>query len=220
MSLQDLGSINFLEVPTVNGDNVIATQNNSIPYFSSGLLSALPTTGNVGRLYLATDAQQIYRDNGTTWDIIMYGGAPVVRQVLSGAIPNGFTNTIIPQDNTSPLISEGTQIWSQAFTPSYTGSKVQISMTAQADSTTATRTIIASIFRNSVNLGVGSVSIITASRPQQLALNVTDVSVSTTPVTYTCRVGISSAGTWFINQNSNPLYNGLLTKNAYFIQET
>jgi hypothetical protein len=58
----------------------------------------------------------------------MYGSVPALRQFLSGVIAANTAATTIPQDNTSPLDTEGTLIWSQAFTPSYTGSKVNISM--------------------------------------------------------------------------------------------
>jgi hypothetical protein len=219
MPLQDLGTINFLEAPTVNNDKVITTLNNSIPYFSSGLFSALPATGNAGRLYLTTDTQRIYRDNGTTWDVLMYGSAPIVRQFLYGVIAANTAATIIPQDNTSPLDTEGTLIWSQAFTPSYVGSKVNISMSPLVDCGTNNRMIIASIFRGSVNLGVGVATIVTNARPTPLSMNITDISPSTTPTTYTCRVGVSSAATWYINRNAAALYNGLLATNTYAIQE-
>jgi len=219
MPLQELGTINFLEAPTVNSDKVITTLNNSIPYFSSGLLSALPAAGNVGRLYLTTDTQRIYRDNGASWDILLYGSLPVVRQIISNSIAATSNTTIIPQDNTAPLNTEGTQIWSQSFTPSYSGSKVAIDMTIGADSGTNNRMIIASIFRDAVNLGVGVVSIATAARPQVLALRVVDTSVSTTAVTYSCRVGVSSAATWYVNSNATAFYAGLLAKHAFSILE-
>jgi hypothetical protein len=220
MPLQDLGSINFLEAPTVNSDQVITTLNNSIPYFSSGLFSALPTAGNVGRLYLTTDTQRLYRDNGTSWDILMYGSIPLIRQVLGAAIPANTGTTIIPQDNTAPTITEGTQIWTQAFTPSYTGSSVNINMTLDVNSGTNNRMIIASIFRGNTNIGVANVSIATAARPQILTMNIIDTSISTAAVTYSCRVGISSAATWYVNSNSTSFYAGLLTKHSYSIMES
>lgn len=35
-----------------------------------GLLSARPAAGTVGELYFATDEGKLYRDNGTTWDLV------------------------------------------------------------------------------------------------------------------------------------------------------
>lgn len=220
MPLQDLGSINFLEAPTVNSNSVIATLNNSVPYFSSGLFSALPAAGNTGRLYLATDTQRLYRDDGVSWDIILNGGPQLIRQLLGAAIPANTGTTIIPQDNTAPTNTEGTQIWTQAFTPSYTGSSVRINMTLHVDSGTNNRMIIASIFRGNTNIGVATASIATASRPQTLAMNIIDTSVSTAAVTYSCRVGVSSAATWYVNSDPTAFYAGLLAKHSYSIMES
>lgn len=219
MPTQVLGSHNFLEAPTINNDPVISTMGGSIPSFSSGLLSSRPTPGTLGRLYLAIDNSIIYRDNGTSWDAEINGTGSLTKQFIFGAIPGISGTTIIPQDNTAPLNTEGTQIWTQSFTPSYVGSKVQIQFTAQADSGTNNRMVIASVFRDTVNIGVGVVTITTAARPQMVALNVVDTSVSTTPVTYSCRVGISSAATWYINSNAAAFYAGLIAKNSFTIKE-
>lgn len=42
----------------------------------SGLFASLPTAGNAGLLYFATDAGIILRDNGTSWDIADGSGQP------------------------------------------------------------------------------------------------------------------------------------------------
>jgi hypothetical protein len=37
---------------------------------TSGAFSALPAAGNTGKLYYATDAGVVLRDNGTSWDVV------------------------------------------------------------------------------------------------------------------------------------------------------
>jgi hypothetical protein len=219
MPTQVLGSHNFLEAPTVNNDQVISSIGGSVPSISSGLFAAIPTPALNGRLYLATDTGIIYRDNGAAWIAEIYGSLPILRQNMSGVIPAISGTTIIPQDNTAPLITEGTQVWTQSVTPSYVGSKVQISFTATVDSGTNNRMIIASVFRDTVNIGVTTCTITTSARPQCLAFNLFDIPGGAGPYTYSCRVGVSSAATWYVNGNGVAQYAGLKADNSYFIQE-
>lgn len=219
MPTQVLGSHNFLEAPTVNNDPVISTIGLSVPSISSGLLSARPTAGIDGRLYLATDNNIIYRDNGTSWDLQIDGSSGLIKQNISGKIPAISGTTIIPQDNTVPTITEGTQIWTQSVTPSYIGSKIQISFTATVDSGTNNRMIIASVFRDNVNIGVTVNTITTAARPQCLSFNLFDIPGGAGPYTYSCRVGVSSSATWYVNNGVTAMYGGLKADNSYFIQE-
>lgn len=58
-----------------------------------GLYSALPVAGLPGRLYFATDTNQLLRDSGTGWDSIMYP-LTVGYAVIAG----------IPGTNVAPMI--------------------------------------------------------------------------------------------------------------------
>ncbi len=55
-----------------------------------GLLSARPTAAVAGRIYLATDTNQLYRDDGTTWNALSAGN--VALSSLTAATANNTIN--------------------------------------------------------------------------------------------------------------------------------
>lgn len=220
MVTQVLGSHNFLEVPTVNNDALISTLNASVPAIISGTFAAIPAAGIVGRLYLTTDTNLIYRDTGTAWAELMNGKQPVLRQHISGLIPALTSTTTIPLDNTPPLSTEGSSVWSQSFTPTNAASKIQIDFTCQVDSGTSNRMIAFAMFRNTTCIGVTVVSITTTARPIPVSMKVVDVAPGAGPFVYSCRAGVTgSTATWYINNNATAYFAGNLAKTAYSIQE-
>lgn len=57
---------------TLSGYSITdAIQNaGNTPSVQSGLDTSKPTAGIVGRIYIATDTKKIYRDTGSTWDVV------------------------------------------------------------------------------------------------------------------------------------------------------
>jgi hypothetical protein len=96
---------------------------------------------------------------------------------------------------------------------------MNIVFSAFVDSNTANRAITVAVFRNTVCIGVQSVSIATVARGQSLSVNVDDLPATTSAVTYSARAGTSSAATWYINQGSTAIFNGMLALNGYTIME-
>jgi hypothetical protein len=79
-----------------------------VPSMSAGLDASLPTAGTTGRIYFATDTHKIYRDNGTSWDVLSSGtgSAGTVTSVATGTGLSGgpFTSTgTISLANTSVM---------------------------------------------------------------------------------------------------------------------
>lgn len=83
------------------------------PMFNSDLFANRPAAGIVGRIFISTDTNVLYRDNGTTWDLIGGGGGG---GTISGSIANTqvafgtTTNTIggsndLTYDNTNDKLS-------------------------------------------------------------------------------------------------------------------
>jgi len=56
--------------------NYVTNQKGS-PALYSDVLANRPAAGFIGRLFISTDTLEIYRDNGTTWDLISGGGGGV-----------------------------------------------------------------------------------------------------------------------------------------------
>lgn len=56
----------------------------STPGIKTGLDASRDPAGVAGRLYVASDTQKIYRDNGTAWDLLSSGTASAVTSVATG----------------------------------------------------------------------------------------------------------------------------------------
>ena len=106
------------------------------PSILSDLVANRPTAGTSGRLFVATDSKIIYRDNGTSWDII--GQASSGGSVTSVATGTGLTG--------GPITSSGTiSIANTAVTAGSYGSSSQVAaftVNAQGQLTAASNTSI------------------------------------------------------------------------------
>ncbi len=90
----------------------------------SGTEAGLPAAGTAGRLYIATDSKKIFRDNGTTWDIV--GSTSAVD--ITGTLPvtkggTGTANGSIAAAGALNLAAGGTN-QNVTLQPSGTGSVV------------------------------------------------------------------------------------------------
>ena len=98
MTTEVLGSLSFLEIPTVAGQPVLLNAG-GVPAFQSGTFAGRPAAGNVGVLYIDTTNNLMYRDNGTTWDTIgastTYTGT-TDEIVIAGPVIGIADNPIIP----------------------------------------------------------------------------------------------------------------------------
>lgn len=98
MTTEVLGSLSFLEIPTVAGAPVLLNAG-GVPSIQSGTFASRPAAGNVGTLYVDTTNNLMYRDNGTTWDTIgastTYTGT-TNEIVVAGPVIGIADNPIIP----------------------------------------------------------------------------------------------------------------------------
>jgi hypothetical protein len=115
MTTEVLGKLSFLEVPDVNGNDVLLNAG-GVPSFASGPTTNLPSSGIVGRIYIDTTALKILRDNGTSWDSIsitsssilgtanqinVSGTDPLNISLASNAIFPGSEGIVLPSGSTS-----------------------------------------------------------------------------------------------------------------------
>jgi hypothetical protein len=225
MSTPVFGSYSFANTPDVNGTPVLLNGGNT-PQITSGIFSALPAAGNVGNVYITTDTNLIYRDNGASW-ILLSAGVPVVgsgqpiQQTFSNIAATTGTSTITLA-NTTPTTAMGTQIWSHTITPTYTTSNVNISGAFCYSLSTTSRQLTAAFFRGSTCIGVVGASISTTTLIYTLPFNFIDTPGSTSTQTYSIRVGISNGtGTWYIGQTGTTgnNFNGMLAKSGVTVSE-
>lgn len=124
-------------------------------------------------------------------------------QSLTGTISPASGATIIPLSASAPLITGGTQIGTASFTPTASTAKVLIDFGVTLDASAANTIIIVAVFRNSTCISSSVVTIDTNGRPKTHTLTFVDSPATTSAVTYSGRVGVSTAGpTWYVNSVS------------------
>jgi hypothetical protein len=207
MSQAVLGSYSFLDVPDVNG-SLLLVNGGGTGTVAQGLLSARPAAGTAGNLYVASDTKLLYRDNGATWDTIGSTSAGIVLTFNTTAITPLSGTSLIPYDNTPPLITEGTQIWTTTVTPASLTSKFLVTLQTFAASGTATRWVILALFRGSTLVNAVATTCTTTNSAYPIGMIMADVPNTASPVTYSLRVGISSNATWQIGQTATANFGG------------
>lgn len=83
--------------------NYVTNQKGS-PALYSDVFANRPAAGFIGRLFISTDTLEIYRDNGTTWDLISGGGGPSVNIYNSDGTLTGARTVTMAGNN---LVFEG-----------------------------------------------------------------------------------------------------------------
>ncbi len=205
MSTPILGSNDFTDVPTVQSIPLLLNRGNT-PSIAAGLLAAIPAAGTVGALYVTTDTNHIYRDNGTTWVPLSPG---VVLSVASTNITPSSGTTLIPYDATTPLSTEGTLVWTQTFTPASATSKYIFDFSTYMSSGSNTRYVTAALFRGTTCIGASTQLATSANAPYMLVIREVDTPGVTTPITYSLRIGVSSNATWYIGQTTTGTFGGV-----------
>lgn len=129
--------------------------------------------------------------------------AGVIRSLNYVEIPVLTGTTRIPEANTPPLITQGTQISSIVITPTAVDSKFIINIAPMVSTNTKTRAIIMTLWRDSTLIAVGGQMCNSANRPYSLSLHKVDLPATISPVTYSIRIGVNTNGpTWRISQSS------------------
>jgi hypothetical protein len=147
------------------------------------------------------------------------------KQLIYGTIAKLSGTTSIPDDNTTPTVSEGTQIWTGDITPSSTASLIKVNFSVTLDSNVGggmgggTMDIVISVFRDSTCIGTMS-NTLSDDYQQQMAINLVDAPSTVAQVTYSARVGrLGIAGTWYLNRLDNERFNNTMQQQAFTLEE-
>ncbi len=142
-----------------------------------------------------------------------------VVQTLGGTIAGATGTTTIPFDDTSPLVSEGTQLFLQSITPSVSGNDVVVDFSVTVSHGTDLSRVIISVFRDSTCIGVVFGKSSDADGEFVLSFHATDVLTTTSTLNYSARIGVN-AGTWHCNATgAGARFNAELVKNGWTLQE-
>lgn len=146
------------------------------------------------------------------------GGGKVL-QSFATQISRATGTTGIPDDDTTPTTSEGTQFYSQAITPTASSSKVLLFYALQVAINVGSAVVI-SAFRGSTCIGVSIFGTPSGGNFMINSFVTIDSPNTTSETTYTLRIGEKTdTGTWIVGGKSNAEYNGMLEKNTVVLQE-
>lgn len=213
MSENVLGARNFELVPTVKNVPLLLNAGDT-PSIQSGPATSLPPPGVKGRLFLDTDSSMLYRDNELAWVQIAFGSP-----VYAGFTGYMSGSSVIPADNTPPLVTEGSLIWTFNVTPVTVNSRFKIAQSFMVDTNTSNRQVTFALFRDSVCFAASGVNIATSNRPQRMSVYAIDSTYPAAPATYSLRVGISGSGIWYLNGNPTINYGGIVNRSHWTVDE-
>jgi len=147
----------------------------------------------------------IYNASSNKWEniILAVGGSGRIVQVVFGPIADVTSTASIPNDTTTPLISEGVEIWSQNIQPQFIDSDFRLNTSLTFDIASNNTEIIIAFFRDSICIGTGIATGTTKKFNTQVSITVYDDPATLATVTYSCRVGKTSGTTWYINRTKD-----------------
>ena len=172
-----------------------------------------PANPEVGEICYRSDRKIAYTYDGASWHPIT-----AFRKLWHVDIGALSGTTQIPYDNSVPSITEGTQIWSQAVTPTDIDSKYLIDLTFTQDVSSNNRGIIFSLFRDSTCIAAVIGWQNNSNRPMTTklirvvnAINSPNPPQPLVPVTFSVRCGLAGGGgTWYVNRGSGATLGGLM----------
>lgn len=125
----------------------------------------------------------------------------VIDSVTATYATNTPITTVIPLDDTPPLISEGTEILTAAITPKTTTNKLRCRVSGMGAGNGALSWIVA-LFQGSTCIDVGYVTSPAANQSCSIALEAEYTPAATSAQTISVRAGPASAGTIRFNGTS------------------
>ena len=212
----------------INGGQVL---DQSIQTIDIADLAVTDAKLSVSGVVPGTFAQVTVNDKGRVTD----GSATLPWSQISGVptiLPNlsrtvavaGISGTsVIPFDNTTPLVTEGTQIASATCTPSDAASKLAVQGALVVDCANSNRNLTIALFRDSTCVAASSLNFISAGRPQIFSFFMVDDQAGPllfgSSGVYSLRIGINSSGTWYVNRMATSVLNGKMANNDIMIWE-
>lgn len=151
--------------------------------------------------------------SNSTTAISLFGGA------VSGTVPATTGTSLIANSTAVPANTVGSQLWTSTVIPSALTSKLIVDFAIMVASGTAGRTITALLFRGTTCIGASSIYCATASQAYMLPMHYVDSPNTVGSTTYSVRIGISAAATWYASQATTNITFGGATNSTWSIME-
>lgn len=233
-----LGKLSFLATPDVNGDLVLTEAtgvttlsgtSNQIsisgtpPGYAIGLannpvlpgLESLTMPAGTTAQRPATPLNGMLRYNTTIgnaeyWSQSAWRPVGQVVQIVHGTIPQTSSNVQIPFDASTPLITEGLELWSVSFTPLYSNSLIIIQSNQwTAVNSAADVVVTGALFRGNTCINSSMIGWTTNTNDGSSSNIVyVDPAGSTASRTYSFRAGPNSNVTVFYNRGVTATLGG------------
>ena len=197
------GTANQITVTQAAGSSTVALATNPVVPGTGGMVVPAGTTAQrvtaPGVIRLNTTSTSFEAYDGSNWKPLSSPNTLV--QFFRGTVAPTSGTTIIPYGNTVPTSTQGTLLWSQTMTPLDTGSYVEIQFSGIADISATSAYVMLTLFRGNTFIGMS----VLASGKQgadftnTLNINIVDIPATTSPITYSVRVG-ASTGTWYFGR--------------------
>lgn len=188
---------------------------------SANVVNISGTVEGVSNLTLRSQYDyNIFLSDGTNW--FSLAGLVTAFKVDAGfVVQKGYAenlaysgiNTIIPVDDTVPLITEGTQILSLAFTPKIATSILRVRVSIQG-TPSANTAYSAVLFMDNTAIAVTSSASVGNGFSLPMNLNKDVVAGTTSPITFTVRFGGGVANVFYLNGiNGGRFFGGICSTN-------
>lgn len=216
-----LGSGNWkcLHFTRASGKAVVSTvaigdiPNDLITYAKMQNVSAASRLLGRGSAGGAGDPEEITLGSGLSLsgtDLDTAGPIPLQRFYDQVQGPQASSNNVIPHDDSTPSISEGTELFSRAITPKSATSRIHMDVDVHFGNTSGAGVDgCLVLFRGSTCIAVGPFECV-SNGGQQAKLQFEEVSGSTSARTYSLRYGTSTASVTTINDTPAGDYGNLI----------
>ncbi len=177
-------------------------------------------TASADQVWTATSA--------TASDFQAVSGGKIL-QSISAVVASANGTTTIAWDDTTPLVSEGTEIFSQSLTPASTSNKVRIHGVIQAgsDSLDTSNGHAWTIFRDSTLVGVYAYMDVLGNTDTSFVvpIDIIDSPSSTSAIDYSVRIGMLyraayNLSDWYVGRTATAsIFNGQSALNTIELNE-
>lgn len=221
----DIGGTANQITTTISGDALVAaladntqipgSEGINVPSGTTGERPVSPATGDM-RFNTTTNTYEAW--DGTQWVTFGAAAGSGVKEILFGQLSHLSGTTQTPYDNTPPLITEGSQFFSQSVTTTTSGGRIVIWFSSITSVSNANRTITIGLYRDGTLVGVTAIGSPSSNAPVTTTFIVVDEPGAAGTYTYSGRIGISAGGTWRIGGfTSNANYGGAANTNNQYV---